>query len=113
MVFFQSSLVSFPLQELSNPGASGSIFYLSEDDEFIIKTVQHKEAEFLQKLLPGYYMVSGYRAIGYYMVSRYRAIGYYMVSRYRAIGYGVLLGAAQGGRVPPETAAGILHGEWV
>ncbi|TRZ04425.1 hypothetical protein DNTS_021006, partial [Danionella cerebrum] len=25
------------------------------DDEFIIKTVQNKEAEFLQKLLPGYY----------------------------------------------------------
>jgi hypothetical protein len=45
------------LKELSNPGASGSIFYLSQDDEFIIKTVQHKEADFLQKLLPGYYMV--------------------------------------------------------
>lgn len=30
---------------------------MSGDDEFIIKTVQHKEAEFLQKLLPGYYMV--------------------------------------------------------
>ncbi|KAJ9596709.1 hypothetical protein L9F63_012267, partial [Diploptera punctata] len=45
-----------PLRELSNPGASGSIFYLTEDDEFIIKTVQHKEGEFLQKLLPGYYM---------------------------------------------------------
>ena len=47
-----------PLQELSNPGASGSIFYITNDDEFIIKTVQHKEAEFLQKLLPGYYMVN-------------------------------------------------------
>uniref|UniRef100_A0A673LCL4 Phosphatidylinositol 4-phosphate 5-kinase type-1 beta-like n=1 Tax=Sinocyclocheilus rhinocerous TaxID=307959 RepID=A0A673LCL4_9TELE len=45
-----------PLIELSNPGASGSLFYLTSDDEFIIKTVQHKEAEFLQKLLPGYYM---------------------------------------------------------
>lgn len=50
------SLCSEPLRELSNPGASGSIFYLTNDDEFIIKTVQHKEAEFLQKLLPGYYM---------------------------------------------------------
>jgi len=46
------------LTELSNPGASGSIFYISDDDEFIIKTVQHKEADFLQKLLPGYYMVT-------------------------------------------------------
>ncbi|KAK8726908.1 hypothetical protein OTU49_010123 [Cherax quadricarinatus] len=50
------SLCTEPLRELSNPGASGSIFYLTNDDEFIIKTVQHKEAEFLQKLLPGYYM---------------------------------------------------------
>lgn len=51
------SLCDQSLKELSNPGASGSIFYLSQDDEFIIKTVQHKEADFLQKLLPGYYMV--------------------------------------------------------
>ncbi|KAG7234208.1 hypothetical protein INR49_005527, partial [Caranx melampygus] len=50
------SLCSEPLIELSNPGASGSLFYVSSDDEFIIKTVQHKEAEFLQKLLPGYFM---------------------------------------------------------
>ncbi|KAL5020330.1 hypothetical protein ScPMuIL_003222 [Solemya velum] len=53
---FMLSLCDEPLKELSNPGASGSIFYLTQDDEFIIKTVQHKEADFLQKLLPGYYM---------------------------------------------------------
>jgi len=50
-------LCNNPLKEISNPGASGSIFYITDDDEFIIKTVQRKEAEFLQKLLPGYYMV--------------------------------------------------------
>uniref|UniRef100_A0A3Q2PLE5 Phosphatidylinositol-4-phosphate 5-kinase, type I, beta a n=1 Tax=Fundulus heteroclitus TaxID=8078 RepID=A0A3Q2PLE5_FUNHE len=50
------SICKEPLIELSNPGASSSWFYLTSDDEFIIKTVQHKEAEFLQKLLPGYYM---------------------------------------------------------
>ncbi|XP_040835118.1 phosphatidylinositol 4-phosphate 5-kinase type-1 beta isoform X2 [Ochotona curzoniae] len=50
------SICSEPLLELSNPGASGSLFFVTSDDEFIIKTVQHKEAEFLQKLLPGYYM---------------------------------------------------------
>ncbi|XP_047386876.1 phosphatidylinositol 4-phosphate 5-kinase type-1 gamma isoform X2 [Sciurus carolinensis] len=53
---FQYSLCNEPLIELSNPGASGSLFYVTSDDEFIIKTVMHKEAEFLQKLLPGYYM---------------------------------------------------------
>uniref|UniRef100_A0A8B9KAI1 Phosphatidylinositol-4-phosphate 5-kinase, type I, gamma a n=1 Tax=Astyanax mexicanus TaxID=7994 RepID=A0A8B9KAI1_ASTMX len=50
------SLCNEPLIELSNPGASGSVFYVTKDDEFIVKTVMHKEAEFLQKLLPGYYM---------------------------------------------------------
>ena len=59
IVFPQISLTSLPLTELSNPGASGSVFFITEDDEFIIKTVQHKEADFLQKLLPGYYMVGG------------------------------------------------------
>ena len=58
MCNLQYSLCNEPLIELSNPGASGSVFYLTKDDEFIIKTVMHKEAEFLQKLLPGYYMVS-------------------------------------------------------
>lgn len=53
---FMVSLCAEPLQELSNPGASGSVFYTTHDDEFIIKTVQHKEAEFLQKLLPGYFL---------------------------------------------------------
>lgn len=53
---FLLSLCNEPLRELSNPGASGSIFYITVDDEFIIKTVEHQEADFLQKLLPGYYM---------------------------------------------------------
>ncbi|XP_008330127.1 phosphatidylinositol 4-phosphate 5-kinase type-1 alpha-like isoform X2 [Cynoglossus semilaevis] len=53
---YMYSLCNDPLIELSNSGASGSLFYLSSDDEYIIKTVQHKEAEFLQKLLPGYFM---------------------------------------------------------
>uniref|UniRef100_A0A3Q2EDB2 Phosphatidylinositol 4-phosphate 5-kinase type-1 alpha-like n=1 Tax=Cyprinodon variegatus TaxID=28743 RepID=A0A3Q2EDB2_CYPVA len=53
---YMYSLCNEQLIELSNSGASGSLFYVSRDDEFIIKTVQHKEAEFLQKLLPGYFM---------------------------------------------------------
>ena len=59
------SLCNEPLIELSNPGASGSLFYVSSDDEFIIKTVQHKEAEFLQKLLPGYFMVRKWACVQY------------------------------------------------
>lgn len=56
MLTIQMSICSEPMRELSNPGASGSIFYLTQDDEFILKTVSMKEAEFLQKLMPGYYM---------------------------------------------------------
>ena len=37
--FFQVSLCNEAMRELSNPGASGSIFYLTNDDEFILKTV--------------------------------------------------------------------------
>ncbi|CAI8017431.1 Phosphatidylinositol 4-phosphate 5-kinase type-1 alpha [Geodia barretti] len=50
------AMCAHPMREISNPGASGSLFYLSADDAFIIKTVQKKEAHFLQKLLPGYYL---------------------------------------------------------
>ncbi|XP_036001164.1 phosphatidylinositol 4-phosphate 5-kinase type-1 alpha isoform X2 [Fundulus heteroclitus] len=53
---YMYSLCNEQLIELSNSGASGSLFFVSKDDEYIIKTVQHKEAEFLQKLLPGYFM---------------------------------------------------------
>eukprot|EP01137_Pigoraptor_chileana_P015226 Opistho-2@70910 len=53
---FLLSLCNEALRELSNPGASGSLFYISYDDAFIIKTVQKREAEFLRKLLPQYYM---------------------------------------------------------
>jgi 1-phosphatidylinositol-4-phosphate 5-kinase len=44
------------LRELPNPGASGSIFYITADDTYIIKTISKKEARFLRSLLPGYYM---------------------------------------------------------
>uniref|UniRef100_A0A0N5AGN9 PIPK domain-containing protein n=1 Tax=Syphacia muris TaxID=451379 RepID=A0A0N5AGN9_9BILA len=53
---FLHSICFEPLQELSNPGASGSIFYVTFDERFIIKTVQHNEADFLQSLLPSYFM---------------------------------------------------------
>jgi 1-phosphatidylinositol-4-phosphate 5-kinase len=52
----QESVCYTDLRELSNPGASGSIFFVSGDDRFIIKTVQKKEAHFLRRLLQGYYL---------------------------------------------------------
>merc|ERR1719431_956054 len=53
---FLVSLCADPMIELSNPGASGSIFYVTQDDEIICKTVSHKESGFLQEILPAYYL---------------------------------------------------------
>ncbi|PON92325.1 Phosphatidylinositol-4-phosphate 5-kinase [Trema orientale] len=43
------------LRELSSPGKSGSIFYLSHDDRFVIKTLKKSELKVLLRMLPNYY----------------------------------------------------------
>ncbi|PIN23932.1 Phosphatidylinositol-4-phosphate 5-kinase [Handroanthus impetiginosus] len=43
------------LRELSSPGKSGSLFYLSHDDRFVIKTLKKSELKVLLKMLPHYY----------------------------------------------------------
>lgn len=43
------------LREMASPGKSGSVFFLSGDDRFMIKTVSHEEMLLLLKLIPAYY----------------------------------------------------------
>ncbi|XP_050233998.1 phosphatidylinositol 4-phosphate 5-kinase 7-like [Mercurialis annua] len=43
------------LRELSSAGKSGSLFYLSHDDRFVIKTLKKSELKLLLKMLPNYY----------------------------------------------------------
>ncbi|XP_019432404.1 PREDICTED: phosphatidylinositol 4-phosphate 5-kinase 2-like isoform X1 [Lupinus angustifolius] len=43
------------LREMSSPGKSGSLFYLTQDDRFIIKTVKKSEVKVLIRMLPSYY----------------------------------------------------------
>lgn len=43
------------LRELPSPGKSGSIFYLSHDDRFMIKTMKASEMKHLFAMLPKYY----------------------------------------------------------
>ncbi|KAG9147518.1 hypothetical protein Leryth_007321 [Lithospermum erythrorhizon] len=43
------------LRELSSSGKSGSIFYFSRDDRFVIKTLKKSEVKVLLKMLPHYY----------------------------------------------------------
>ncbi|KAF0042315.1 hypothetical protein F2P81_005847 [Scophthalmus maximus] len=51
------SLCNEPLIELSNPGASGSVFYLTKDDEFIIKTNLNQNPRTLLPKFFGLYCV--------------------------------------------------------
>lgn len=45
-----------PLIPLSNPGQSGSLFWKTNDDQLIIKTIDSVEATVMTQLLPGYFM---------------------------------------------------------
>jgi 1-phosphatidylinositol-4-phosphate 5-kinase len=53
-VDFMHALGETDLKEISNPGASGSVFYKTSNDKYILKTVQYQECEFLKTLLAGY-----------------------------------------------------------
>ncbi|KAL2339836.1 hypothetical protein Fmac_007776 [Flemingia macrophylla] len=44
------------LRELSSPGKSGSFFYLTQDDRFMIKTVKKSEVKVLLRMLGSYYL---------------------------------------------------------
>ncbi|KAI5074356.1 hypothetical protein GOP47_0010317 [Adiantum capillus-veneris] len=43
------------LRELSSPGKSGSVFYLSNDDRYMIKTLRMSEVKVLLRMLKSYY----------------------------------------------------------
>ncbi|XP_061375582.1 phosphatidylinositol 4-phosphate 5-kinase 6-like [Gastrolobium bilobum] len=43
------------LRELSSPGKSGSFFYLTNDDRYMIKTMKKSETKVFLRMLPGYY----------------------------------------------------------
>ncbi|KAE9604201.1 putative 1-phosphatidylinositol-4-phosphate 5-kinase [Lupinus albus] len=50
------------LREMSSPGKSGSFFYLTQDDRFIIKTLKKSEVKLLIRMLSSYYQhVSQYK----------------------------------------------------
>jgi hypothetical protein len=53
-VDFMHALGETDLKEMTNPGASGSVFYKTSNDKYILKTVQYQECEFLKTLLAGY-----------------------------------------------------------
>ncbi|GLJ55708.1 hypothetical protein SUGI_1196660 [Cryptomeria japonica] len=53
--YMMSICGSAALRELSSPGKSGSVFYLSQDDRFMIKTLRKSEVQVLLRMLPNYH----------------------------------------------------------
>jgi 1-phosphatidylinositol-4-phosphate 5-kinase len=43
------------LRELSSPGKSGALFYISHDDRFLIKTMRKNEMQTFLRMLPAYF----------------------------------------------------------
>ncbi|KAJ8534144.1 hypothetical protein K7X08_007468 [Anisodus acutangulus] len=58
-----------PLRELSSPGKSGSFFYLTNDDRYMIKTMKKAEVKVLLRMLNAYY--NHFRAFENTLVTRY------------------------------------------
>jgi 1-phosphatidylinositol-4-phosphate 5-kinase len=56
-VDFMHSIGETDLIEIGNAGASGSVFYKTSNDKYILKTVQYQECEFLKTFLAGYALV--------------------------------------------------------
>ncbi|BAT96150.1 hypothetical protein VIGAN_08303900 [Vigna angularis var. angularis] len=59
------------LRELSSPGKSGSFFYLTNDDRYMIKTMKKAEAKVsaLLRMLPAYY--NHFRAFDNALVTKF------------------------------------------
>ncbi|MGI4816789.1 MAG: hypothetical protein ACRYE7_02280 [Janthinobacterium lividum] len=51
---YKNSFCDEPLKEISNPGASKSIFYITHDNKFIMKSVEGSENDCLLQLLSNY-----------------------------------------------------------
>ncbi|KAK6933982.1 MORN motif [Dillenia turbinata] len=57
------------LRELSSPGKSGSFFYLTNDDRYMIKTMKKSEVKVLLRMLPAYY--NHFRAFDNTLVTKF------------------------------------------
>ncbi|KAA8500019.1 putative phosphatidylinositol phosphate kinase [Porphyridium purpureum] len=53
--FLSSTCVDSKLRELQTPGKSGALFYITEDEEFFLKTLTTSEDETLNFILPSYF----------------------------------------------------------
>lgn len=82
------------LRQLNSPGKSGCLFFLSDDQKFLVKTMRKSEIHTLIAMLPGYY--KHMETNGDSLVPRF--FGVYGIKQVR--GWGWVLGSAcfDGGR---------------
>lgn len=52
---YEKSFSEHPPRNLSNSGASGALFYITQNNKFILKTINKNEKELLISILPDYY----------------------------------------------------------
>lgn len=53
--FLEAICMESRIRELPTPGKSGALFYITDDENFFIKTIQHIEEKMLVSMLPSYY----------------------------------------------------------
>lgn len=53
--FLDSTCSESRVRELPTPGKSGALFYITDDEKYFMKTIQHVEEKMLVSMLPTYY----------------------------------------------------------
>lgn len=53
--FLDSTCSVSRVRELPTPGRSGALFYITDDEKYFMKTIQHVEEKMLISMLPSYY----------------------------------------------------------
>lgn len=53
--FIEATCSESRVRELPTPGKSGALFYITDDENYFMKTIQHIEEKMLVSMLPSYY----------------------------------------------------------
>lgn len=53
--FLEATCAESRVRELPTPGKSGALFYITDDENYFMKTIPHVEEKMLESMLPSYY----------------------------------------------------------
>jgi 1-phosphatidylinositol-4-phosphate 5-kinase len=86
--YLLSLTAKYILSEIGSPGKSGSFFYYSRDYRFIIKTISHREHNFLRSILKDYH--EHVRANPHTLLSRFYGLHRVKMPRGRKIHFVIM-----------------------